>query len=139
MKYVCKNNVCIPRDIETVWAFKALQRAINDVLTVSVRSAEGSTGEINPKLALYIKLVPISGQIDATTAMTASDLALNIKRTRDAFYGILLDQPAIAKYAVELGRWFTVVAGTKYDAEAVPKWMWPMSPAAALAWVHRSY
>jgi hypothetical protein len=109
------------------------------VLVVSARAAEGSTDEINPKLALYIKPVSVSGQIDATTAMAASDLALNIKRTRDAFYGILLDQSAIAKYAVELGHWFTVIAGTKYDAEAVPKWAWPVSPAAALAWVHRSY
>jgi len=137
VKYVCKNYVCIPRDVEAVGAFKALQRSINDVLAASARANADS--EVSSKLALYIDQVPVSGQLDERTVRTASDLALNIKRIRDAFYGILLDQANVAKYAIQLAQWFTAVAGTKYNDEAVPKWMWPLSPAAAAAWVRRSY
>lgn len=134
MAYVCGKYTCVPKDMRQVGIFKGLQRAINAILAAS---ATGSA-DVDPALAKFITPLQLTGKIDEETVSAASMIALNIRMVRDAFEGIVLDAANIAKYATELGEWFSFIAGASYSQDAVPKWLWPVSPAAAVAWARRS-
>ena len=136
MSYACGKYTCVPKDVYQVGVFKGLQRAINAVLAAAASGKLSS--EIGPALAKYVTPLQVTGKIDEETVNAAGMLALNIKMIRDAFAGVVLDAPNVARYAVELGEWFSYVVGASYNPDAVPKWLWPVSPAAAIAWARQS-
>jgi hypothetical protein len=136
MSYICKNDICLPRDLAQVGIFKGLQRAINDVLDASRVT---DTGPINPKLGLYIDKLVVDGKIGPKTVMTTMELALNIESIRHAFRGVIYDTAGVAAAAGPLGKAFAYVAAVSYKPAAVPEWLWPASPPVALVWARRSY